>query len=58
LADAVAVPAGGGPARSLPHDGVTTRRLAFRRTPGRWVLAAAYDRPLATTAVTSGSANS
>ena len=46
---------------TLPRDGVTTRRLEFRRTGGRWLLAAVYDRParpLATTASTSGSANS
>ena len=58
LADAVAVPAGGGEARPLPRDGLTTRRLVFRLAGGRWVLADAYDRPLASTAVTSGSANS
>lgn len=58
LAGAVAVPRGGGSPRGLPQDGWTTRRLAFRRTPGGWVLAAAYDRPLASTAATSGSANS
>lgn len=58
LADAVAVSIGGGAQRALPRDGLTTRRLTFRRSGPRWVLAAAYDRPLASTAVTSGSANS
>ena len=58
LADAVAMPAGGGHRRPLPRDGLTTRRLAFRMTGSGWVMAAAYERPLATTAVTSGSANS
>lgn len=59
LADAVAVPAaGGGEARPLPRDGLTTRRLEFRLVGRRWMLAAAYARPLASTAVTSGSANS
>lgn len=58
LADAVATPIGGGGGRALPRDGLTTRRLAFRLTGAGWVMAAAYDRPLASTAVTSGSANS
>lgn len=58
LAGAVAVPVQGGGSRMLPSDGLTTRRLAFRLTEGRWVLAAAYARPLASTAVTSGSENS
>ena len=58
LADAVAVPVGGGRLRALPRDGLTTRRLAFRLTRDGWVLAAAYERPLASTASTSGSANS
>ncbi|RHW26163.1 hypothetical protein D0Z08_16115 [Nocardioides immobilis] len=58
LADAAAVTIGGGGPQALPRDGLTTRRLSFRRTGGRWVLAAAYERPLASTAVTSGSANS
>lgn len=58
LADAVAVPPGGGPGRVLPRDGLTTRRLELRRTGTGWVMAAAYDRPLASTASTSGSANS
>jgi len=58
LADAVAVPVGGGERLALPHDGLTTRRLALRRTRVGWVLAAAYARPLASTEVTSGSANS
>ncbi|KAA1416984.1 hypothetical protein F0U44_17540 [Nocardioides humilatus] len=57
LADAVAVPVSGGPARSLPSDGLTTRRVAFRRTAGGWVVASVYARPLASTAATSGSAN-
>jgi len=58
LADAVAVPVGGGERLALPHDGLTTRRLALRRTRVGWVLAAAYASPLASTEVTSGSANS
>ncbi len=58
LADAVAVPVGGGPGRVLPRDGLTTRRLVFRHTGADWVMAAAYARPLARTAVTSGSENS
>jgi|GEM_PF-2416921 len=58
LADAAAVVAGRGEQQPLPRDGLTTRRLSFRLTGGRWVLAAAYERPLASTAVTSGSANS
>ena len=58
LADTVAVPVGGGEPRLLPRDGLTTRRLTFRLTRAGWVLAAAYERPLASTAVTSGSANS
>jgi hypothetical protein len=58
LADAVAVPAGGGEREALPRDGLTTRRLAFRSTRNGWVLASVYERPLASTAVTSGSANS
>ena len=58
LADAVAVPVGGGRLRALPRDGLTTRRLAFRLTRDGWVLAAVYERPLASTASTSGSANS
>jgi hypothetical protein len=58
LAGAVAVPVGGGTRRTLPRDGVTTRRLEFRRTAGGWVLAGVYDRPLASTAITSGSAGS
>ncbi|QYJ05329.1 hypothetical protein KUV85_06530 [Nocardioides panacisoli] len=39
----------------LPADRAETRRLVFRRTTSGWVLAAAYDRPLATIAATSGS---
>jgi hypothetical protein len=58
VADAVAVPIGGGRPVPLPRDGLTTRRLDFRLTPGGWLLAAAYDRPLASTASTSGSENS
>ncbi len=58
LADAAAVPVGGGRPTALPRDGLTTRRLAFRLTRVGWVLAAAYERPLASTASTSGSANS
>ncbi|WP_183100916.1 hypothetical protein [Nocardioides pelophilus] len=58
LADAVAVPLGGGGGTALPRDGLTTRRLVFRLTGAGWVLAAAYERPLASTAVTSGSENS
>jgi hypothetical protein len=58
LADAVAVPVGGSGSVALPRDGLTTRRLAFRSTGGGWVLAAVYERPLASTALTSGSANS
>lgn len=58
LARGVAVPAAGGPARLLPRDRVSTRRLEFYRTADRWVLAAAYPMPAATTAVTSGSENS
>ena len=58
LADAVAVPVDGGRWRALPRDGLTTRRLAFRLTRAGWVLAAVYDRPLASTELTSGSANS
>jgi hypothetical protein len=58
LADAVAVPVGGGRSSALPRDGLTTRRLAFRLTRAGWVLAAVYERPLASTASTSGSANS
>ncbi len=57
LADAVAMPIGGGDRRELPRDGLTTRRLAFRLTGAGWVMAAAYERPLASTAVTSGSSN-
>lgn len=58
LADAVAVPAGGGAERLLPRDGLTTRRLAFRLVDGRWLLGSAYERPLASTASMSGSENS
>ena len=58
LADALAVPAGGGRAVALPRDGLTTRRLAFRATGGGWLLTAVYDRPLASTELTSGSWNS
>jgi hypothetical protein len=58
LADAVAVPVGGGEQQPLPRDGLTTRRLAFRSTKAGWVLAAVYERPLASTALTSGSSNS
>lgn len=58
LAGAVAAPAGGGPGRVLPRDRATTRRLEFRRTAGGWRLVSAYARPLASTAVTSGSSNS
>lgn len=58
LADAVAVPSGGGGETALPRDGLSTRRLVFRSTRAGWVLAAAYERPLASTAATSGSANS
>jgi hypothetical protein len=58
LADAVAAPAGGGEGTALPRDGLNTRRLVFRLTQAGWVLAAAYDRPLDSTAVTSGSENS
>ena len=58
LADAVAVPAGGGRLQTLPQDSLTTRRLAFRLSGNRWVLAAVYERPLANTELTSGSANS
>ncbi|WP_146207321.1 hypothetical protein [Nocardioides silvaticus] len=58
LADAIAVPVGGGHGRVLPRDGLTTRRLVFRLDDGSWRMAAAYARPLATTAVTWGSENS
>jgi hypothetical protein len=58
LVGAVAVPADGGRPLTLPRDAPTTRRLAFRRTDAGWVVAAAYERPLASTAFTSGSANS
>lgn len=58
LADAVAVVVGGGRSSALPRDGLTTRRLAFRLTRSGWVLAAAHERPLASTALTSGSASS
>jgi hypothetical protein len=58
LAEAVAVPAGGGRPRALPRDGLTTRRLVFGAIRDRWVLAAVYERPLARTESTSGSANS
>lgn len=58
LADAVAVPSAGGAPQALPRDGLTTRRLEFRLTRAGWALAAVYDRPLASTAVTSGSASS
>jgi hypothetical protein len=58
LADAVAVPVGGGRSSALPRDALSTRRLAFVLTRTGWVLAAAYERPLASTAFTSGSANS
>ena len=58
LAEAVAVPAGGGRPRALPRDEVTTRRLVFGSTRDGWVLAAVYERPLARTESTSGSANS
>ena len=58
LADAVAIPAGGGRPRALPRDEVTTRRLVFGSTRDGWVLAAVYERPLARTESTSGSANS
>ena len=58
LADAAAVVAGRDGRQPLPRDRLTTRRLSFRLTEGRWVLAAAYERPLASTAFTSGSANS
>ncbi len=58
LADAVAVPLGGGRRQLLPRDSLTTRRLAFELTRAGWVLAAVYERPLASTEVTSGSANS
>jgi hypothetical protein len=57
LVGAVAV--GRGREVALPRDGESTRRLAFRRTGGRWVLASAQEvaRPVASTASTSGSAN-
>jgi hypothetical protein len=58
LAGAVAVPIGGGRPVPLPRDGLTTRRLDFRLTAAGWLLAAAYERPLASTASTSGSENS
>jgi hypothetical protein len=58
LADAIAVPVAGGAGTVLPRDGLTTRRLVFRREGGDWLMAAAYARPLASTAVTSGSENS
>jgi hypothetical protein len=58
LAGAVAVPIGGGRRVPLPRDGLTTRRLDFRLTSAGWLLAAAYERPLASTASTSGSENS
>lgn len=58
LAEAVAVPVGGGRSQALPRDGLTTRRLVFRLTRAGWLLAAGYERPLARTAFTSGSANS
>ncbi|KAA1426483.1 hypothetical protein [Nocardioides antri] len=57
LADAVAVPFGRGEPQALPQDGLTTRRLEFRLARDGWALAAVYERPLASTAVTSGSAN-
>lgn len=60
LAGPVAV--GGGRRWSLPRDGVSVRRLEFRRTAGRWLLAAvraqAASSPDATTSTTVGSANS
>jgi len=58
LADSVAVGVDRGGSTPLPRDGLTTRRLVFRLTNAGWVLAAAYERPLASTAVTSGSENS
>ena len=58
LAGAVAVPNGGGRAVPLPRDSLTTRRLHFRLTAAGWLLAAVYERPLASTASTSGSENS
>lgn len=48
---------GSGDRRVLPHDQATTRTLVFRRTGGRWLLASAQDRPVASTAATSGSSN-
>lgn len=59
LAGPVAV--GRGRRWSLPQDGVSVRRLEFRRTARRWLLVsvqAASARPAATTSSTVGSANS
>lgn len=58
LAGPVAV--GRGRRWSLPRDGVSVRRLEFRRPDGRWLLASvqAASRPEATTSATVGSANS
>lgn len=58
LAGPVAV--GRGRRWSLPRDEVSVRRLEFRRTAGRWLLAAAQAAasPDATTSPTVGSANS
>lgn len=55
LTGAVAVRVDDGRRWELPADRAETRRLVFRRTTSGWVLAAAYDRPLATIAATSGS---
>lgn len=54
---------GAGGVRELPRDAETTRRLDLRKVRGRWLLASAQevgrapDRPAASTAATSGSAN-
>lgn len=58
LADPVAV--GRGRRWPLPRDGVSVRRLEFRRTADRWLLAAvqAASSPDATTSATVGSENS
>ena len=58
LTGAVAV--GGGRRIELPRDSESTRLLRFVRRGGRWLLAAAYDRPASPVAMTeapSGSAN-
>jgi hypothetical protein len=58
LAAARAVRVADGERWDLPRDRASTRRLEFRRTTTGWRLDAAYDRPAASTASTSGSAKS